>query len=139
MNIRPINNDDYEKYIQLINISISKSCFDDFINNVLSDLHIIYVLEKNNNIIGSGTLYIEKKLTYNISKMGHIENIFVDKNHRGNGYGEKIVNHLLEYAKNKKCYRVDLTCIEELIPFYNKNNFTTKNVSMNILFKENFK
>lgn len=139
MNIRPINNYDYEKYIQLINISISKSSFDDFINNVLSDLHIIYVLEKNNNIIGTGTLYIEKKLTYNISKMGHIENIFIDKNHRGNGYGEKIVNNLLEYAKNKKCYRVDLTCIEELIPFYNKNNFKTKNVSMNILFKENFK
>ena len=139
MNIRPINNNDYEKYIQLINISISKSSFDDFINNVLSDLHIIYVLEKNNNIIGTGTLYIEKKLTYNISKMGHIENIFIDKNHRGNGYGEKIVNNLLEYAKNKKCYRVDLTCIEELIPFYSKNNFKTKNVSMNILFKENFK
>ena len=91
MNIRPINNNDYEKYIQLINISISKSCFDDFINNVLSDLHIIYVLEKNNNIIGTGTLYIEKKLTYNISKMGHIENIFIDENHRGKGYGEKIV------------------------------------------------
>ena len=138
MNIRPINNNDYDKYIQLINITITKEKFDNFINNVLGDLHIIYVLENNNNIIGTGTLYIEKKLTYNISKMGHIENIFIDKNHRGNGYGEKIVKKLLEYAKNKKCYRVDLTCTEELIPFYIKNNFTAKNVSMNILFKENF-
>ena len=139
MNIRKLNINDYKKYISLINISISKENFDNFINNVLGELHIIYVLEKNNEIIGTGTLYIEKKLTYNISKMGHIENIFIDKNHRGNSYGVKIVKKLLEYAKNKKCYRVDLTCIEELIPFYNKNNFTTKNVSMNILFKENFK
>jgi glucosamine-phosphate N-acetyltransferase len=138
MIIRNLNINDYNKYISLINISISKEKFDDFINNVLGELHIIYVLEKDNEIIGTGTLYIEKKLTYNISKMGHIENIFINKYHRGNGYGEKIVNKLLEYAKNKKCYRVDLTCIEELIPFYNKNNFTTKNVSMNILFKENF-
>tara|TARA_B000000475_G_C16000145_1_gene448614 strand:+ start:1079 stop:1498 length:420 start_codon:yes stop_codon:yes gene_type:complete len=139
MNIRKININDYKKYISLINISISKENFDNFINNVLGELHIICVLEKNNEIIGTGTLYIEKKLTYNISKMGHIENIFIDKNHQGNGYGEKIVKKLLEYAKNKKCYRVDLTCIEELIPFYNKNNFTKKNVSMNVYFKENFK
>lgn len=139
MNIRKININDYKKYLSLINISISKENFDNFINNVLGELHIICVLEKNNEIIGTGTLYIEKKLTYNISKMGHIENIFIDKNHQGNGYGEKIVKKLLEYAKNKKCYRVDLTCIEELIPFYNKNNFTKKNVSMNVYFKENFK
>ena len=139
MNIREITINDYKKYISLINISISKATFDNFINNVLGELHLIYILEKNNEIIGTGTLYIEKKLTYNISKMGHIENIFIDKNHRGNGYGEKIVKKLLEYAKNKKCYRVDLTCTEELIPFYIKNNFTAKNVSMNILFKENFK
>ena len=139
MNIRKLNINDYKKYISLINISISKENFDNFINNVLGELHIICVLEKNNEIIGTGTLYIEKKLTYNISKMGHIENIFIDKNHRGNGYGEKIVKKLLEYAKNKKCYRVDLNCIEELIPFYNKNNFTKKNVSMNVYFKENFK
>ena len=139
MNIRKININDNKKYLSLINISISKENFDNFINNVLGELHIICVLEKNNEIIGTGTLYIEKKLTYNISKMGHIENIFIDKNHQGNGYGEKIVKKLLEYAKNKKCYRVDLTCIEELIPFYNKNNFTKKNVSMNVYFKENFK
>ncbi len=138
MNIRPINTNDYKKYISLINISIDKKSFDNFITNILGDLHIIYVLEKNNEIIGSGTLYIERKLTYNISKMGHIENIFINKNHRGNGYGEKLVKKLLEYAKNKKCYRVDLTCTEELIPFYKKNNFTITNVSMNFLFKENF-
>lgn len=138
MNIRPINIDDYKKYISLINTSIDKESFNNFITNILGDLHIIYVLEKNNDIIGSGTLYIERKLTHNLCKMGHIENIFIDKNHRGNGYGEKIVKKLLEYAQNNKCYRVDLTCTEELIPFYNKNNFTNKNVSMNILFKDNF-
>ena len=138
MNIRPINIDDYKKYISLINTSIDKESFNNFITNVLGDLHIIYVLEKKNNIIGTGTLYIEKKLTHNLCKMGHIENIFIDKNHRGNGYGEKIVKKLLEYAEINKCYRVDLTCTEELVPFYNKNKFTVNNVCMNILFKDNF-
>ena len=87
--ITPFKNNvmDQDKYISLINTSIDKESFNNFITNVLGDLHIIYVLEKKNNIIGTGTLYIEKKLTHNLCKMGHIENIFIEKNHRGNGYG----------------------------------------------------
>lgn len=139
MIIRKINKNDFEKYSKLIESNVSQNYFNDFVNNVLNNKHIIYVIELNENIIGSGTLFIEKKLTYGGCKMGHIENIFIDKNFRGNGYGEKIVNKLLEYAKNNKCYRVDLSCVKELENFYTKNNFSTNNISMSVMFKENFK
>lgn len=138
MNIRHICIKDYKKYITLINSNISKENYIDFFNNVLGKLHIIYIIEIDDNIIGSGTLFIEKKLTYGGCNMGHIENIFIDKTYRGNGYGEKVVKKLLEYAQINKCYRVDLNCTEELTPFYNKNKFTVNNVCMNILFKDNF-
>ena len=139
MIIRNLNIKDYEKYTALINSNISKENFTDFLNNTLDKLHIIYIIEFDDNIIGTGTLFIEKKLTYGGCNMGHIENIFIDKNHRGNGYGEKIVKKLLEYAKINKCYRIDLNCTKELESFYNKNNFNEKNICMNIIFKENFK
>jgi len=138
MIIRNLNNKDYKKYVALINSNISKENFIDFLNNVLGKLHIIYILETDDNIIGTGTLFIEKKLTYDGCNMGHIENILIDKNHRGNGYGEKIVKNLLEYAKINKCYRIDLNCTKELESFYNKNNFNKKHICMNIIFKDNF-
>lgn len=139
MNIRPIFVSDYNQYIKLINTSITEDDFKTFLNNVLGKLHIIYVMEINNNIIGTGTLFIEKKLTYGGCKMGHIENILICKNFRGNGYGENIIKKLLEYAKENNCYRVDLNCTSELESFYNKNNFTKENICMNIYFKENYK
>ena len=54
--------------------------------------HKVYVLEENNKIISCGTLLIEPKFIHNCSNVGHIEDIVVDKNSRGKGYGKKIIN-----------------------------------------------
>lgn len=130
----------YLQYTNLINSNITKEYFNNFITNVLNDNHIIIILEdENENIIGTGTILIEEKLTYGGCKMGHIENILIDEKYRGKGYGEKIVNKLLEICREKKCYRVDLNCSSELENFYKKNSFEKKYLCMNIYFKENFK
>ena len=42
----------------------------------------ICVYEKDNEIVGTGSLLIEQKLTYNIRYLGHIENIFVDEKYK---------------------------------------------------------
>ena len=53
----------YLKYKKLINSNVTEDFFINFINNVLNDNHIIMVLEDEENIIGTGTILIEKKLT----------------------------------------------------------------------------
>ena len=129
----------YQQYKTLIDSNITEDFFCDFIDNVLNDDHIIIILEDDDeNMVGSGTLFIEKKLTYGGCNMGHIENILINEKYRGNGYGEKMVNILLEIGKEKKCYRVDLNCNSELEHFYQKNGFDKKNICMNIYFKEYF-
>lgn len=129
----------YEKYKQLVDSSVTKEYFIKFVNNVLNENHKIFVIEDpEKNIIGSGTVFIEEKLTYSGCKMGHIENILIGEKYRSLGYGEKLVNYLLEICKNKGCYRVDLNCSSELQHFYQKNGFTKKHICMNIYFKENF-
>lgn len=129
----------YEDYKNLINSDFTKIYFNYFINNVLNDNHVIIVLENDDgSIIGSGTILIEHKLTYGGCKMGHIENILIDEKYRGSGYGELLVNYLLNICKERKCYRVDLNCNSELKKFYQKNNFSEKHICMNIYFKENF-
>ena len=138
-NIRNIVKNDYNEYVKLIHTDISKEKYDNFIDNVLGDYHQIIVLELESKLIGSGTLLIEEKLTYGGCKMGHIENILIDENYRGKGYGELLVKELLDKAKIMKCYRVDLNCNVELENFYKKNNFNASSISMSIFFKENFK
>ena len=132
MNIRKLLKSDFTKYKQLINSDIHLDTYNDFLTNVLGDLHIILVIEIDNNIIGTGTLFIEKKLTYGGCKMGHIENILIDEMFRGKKYGEIIVNTLLNLAKENGCYRTDLNCSKELEHFYKKNNFNQKYLCMNI-------
>ena len=77
-------------------------------------------MEVNNTIIGTGTILIEEKLTYGGSKLGHIENVLINKNDRGKGYGGMLVKELLKICKKEMCYRVDLNCVKELEEFYNK-------------------
>jgi len=139
MNYNNLSRKHYQQYKTLVDSNITEVFFCDFIDNILNSDHKIIILEDDEeNIIGSGTILIEKKLTYGGCNMGHIENILIDEKYRGNGYGEKIVNKLLEMCKEKKCYRVDLNCKSELEHFYQKNGFDTKNICMNMYFKEYF-
>ena len=138
MSIRKILLKDYKQYTKLINTTISLEYFENFINNILNKNHNIFVIELNNNLIGTGTLLLEEKLTYNGCKMAHIENILIDENFRGKGYGKKIVDYMLEYSKKHKCYRADLVCYDNVVEFYTKNNFIKYQNSLQFLFPGNF-
>ena len=137
--IRNITCNDYYSFTTLININISIDIFKLFINNLNLNRHIIVIYEKDNEIVGTGSLLIEPKLTYNISYLGHIENIFVKENYRNKGIGKEIVNFLINYAKEKLCYRIDLACEDKLINYYKSLGFDKKINCMTMLNKENFK
>jgi len=139
MKIRKIQLKDYEQYTVLMNTSISLEYFKNFIDNILNENHNIFVIELNNNIIGTGTVLFEEKLTYNGCKIAHIENIFINGNYRGTGNGKKLVDYILEYSKNNNCYRADLVCYDNITKFYTKNNFIKHQNSLQFLFSENFK
>jgi GNAT superfamily N-acetyltransferase len=138
--IRELSKNDYDQFIELINTKITKKDFELFLtNNLQLGQHIILVYEMNNKIIGTGTILIETKLTYNISYLGHIENIFVSEEYRNKGIGKEIVKCLCKYANEKKCYRIDLACEEQLIPFYKRLGFDKQIYCMSMLNKDNFK
>ena len=85
--------------------------------------HVIAVAEIDGRIVGATTLLIESKFIHNGGMVGHIEDVAVDKNFQGRGIGEKIVKYLLEYAKNRGCYKTILDCTDDVIPFYEKIGF----------------
>lgn len=137
--IRHIDYIDYNKFIKLINININTDTYNLFISNLNPNRHIIVLYEKDNEVIGTGSLLIEPKLTYNISYLGHIENIFVDEKYRNKGIGKQIVEYLVNYAREKLCYRIDLASEDKLINFYKGLGFNKQLICMSMLIEENFK
>lgn len=85
--------------------------------------HIIAVAIIEGKIVGSTTLLIETKFIHNGGKVGHIEDVVVDKEHQRKGIGEKIVIYLLRYAKDQGCYKTILDCADDVKPFYEKLGF----------------
>ena len=85
--------------------------------------HIVAVAIIEGKIVGSTTLLIETKFIHNGGKVGHIEDVVVDKEYQRKGIGEKIIMYLLRYAKDQGCYKTILDCADEVKPFYEKLGF----------------
>jgi len=85
--------------------------------------HVIAVAIIDKKIVGSATLLLEIKFIHNGGKVGHIEDVVVDKEHQGKRIGEKIIKFLLKYAEERGCYKTILDCSDEVKPFYEKLGF----------------
>ena len=85
--------------------------------------HIIVVAELDGKIVGTTTLLIEPKFIHGGGLVGHIEDVVIDKNFQGQKIGEKIMKFLLEFAKNRGCYKTILDCTDDVKPFYEKLGF----------------
>lgn len=124
---------DYIKLLgQLTQIdSLDKTKTFDFLRS-LSKNHAVFIVEdyEMNKIVASGTILVEHKLIHNNGKVGHIEDIVVDKNYRGYGLGKKIIEYLTEYAKKQDCYKCILDCSDDNIKFYEKCGYTSKGAFM---------
>ncbi len=85
--------------------------------------HIVVIAEVDGKIVGTTTLLIEPKFIHKGGLVAHIEDVVVDKNFQGQKIGEKIMKYLLEFAKNRGCYKTILDCTDDVKPFYEKLGF----------------
>ena len=85
--------------------------------------HITFVDEvkeagKSASIIVTSSVLIENKFLHCGSRVGHIEDVVVNKDTRGTGLGQKIVEHCIDYCRDAGCYKVILDCSNKNVPFY---------------------
>ena len=134
-----LNNNHYNECIKLLEqlTTVGSIEFNDFNKFVLSlsDNHMIKILKYNNEIAGMGTIFIENKIIHNFGKVGHIEDIVIEKKFRGCGFGKIMINHLTEIAKKQNCYKVILDCNDNNVAFYEKCNFVREGNMMTLRFK----
>jgi glucosamine-phosphate N-acetyltransferase len=85
--------------------------------------HVVFVAVLDSKVIGSTTLLIEPKFIHKGGKVGHIEDVVIAKEHQGTGIGEKLINFVLDHAKQNQCYKTILDCTDDLKQFYEKIGF----------------
>lgn len=64
--------------------------------------------EKERQIVGTGTVLVERKFIHELGLVGHIEDIAVAKDQQGKKLGLRIIQALDFVAKEVGCYKVSL-------------------------------
>lgn len=94
----------------------------------------IFVFIIDEQIVGTITVLLERKMIHNGGMVAHIEDVVVDENHRNKKIGSQLIEHAIQFAKSKNCYKTILNCTDDKTTFYEKCGFTSKNKEMCIYF-----
>jgi len=84
---------------------------------------IIYVIEKDLQIIGSATLILEQKFIHDGKCVGHIEDVVINKKFQKLKFGSKLISKLIQRAHEEGCYKTVLDCLDDVAPFYKNLGF----------------
>lgn len=101
---------------------------------IIRSQNIFVDIDEQLTIRGAITALLEKKVIHKGGIVCHIEDLVVHKDHRGQQIGSKLVDHVVNYAKEKGCYKTILNCNDEVEPFYQKLGFRSKNKEMSLYF-----
>eukprot|EP01095_Lingulamoeba_sp_RSL-Kostka_P015401 TRINITY_DN707_c0_g1_i1.p1 TRINITY_DN707_c0_g1~~TRINITY_DN707_c0_g1_i1.p1 ORF type:complete len:188 (+),score=29.18 TRINITY_DN707_c0_g1_i1:49-612(+) len=145
--IKPLERQDFENnfsYVlsQLTTVGSLNNCsFKEQFDLMKEDgsYFIIVIKDKNSNndIIGLGSILIERKFIHSTGLVGHIEDIVVDERYRGNRLGKIIIDQLVEIGHALGCYKIILDCSEKNVTFYNKCGFKKKEIQMVLYIDDN--
>ena len=123
---RTLTNNDYFSYVSLIrdfrDTTFTDEQFHSTLDLILKTSDII-VIEENGELIATATIFYETKFIHNISKVGHIEDVCIKKEHRGKRLGKQLITYMVDLAREKGCYKVTLYCEDCNVDFYRKCNF----------------
>jgi len=91
---------------------------------------VVIVSRETDTIVGVGSIFMEQKFTRNLGRVGHIEDIAVDKSMQGRKLGLRVIQALAGISEATGCYKTILNCSDENIPFYKKCGFEKKENEM---------
>lgn len=98
----------------------------------------VFVVVKNDEIIGSYALLIMDNLAHQGAKSGIVEDVVVKENFRSQGIGKLMMNHAMSICREFKCYKLVLSSNqvrEEAHRFYENLGFERHGFSFQILFE----
>ena len=137
--IRPIEYMDFHKsYMNLINtftrnpLPITYEEFCKQLDKIQQQNAHIFVIEKDEIIIGTFKVIIETKLHNNFRSVGHIEDVVIHESYRKQGFGTLLIEHAKHICTENNCYKVVLACNKDNVNFYKHCGFIEKGAEMTI-------
>jgi N-acetylglutamate synthase-like GNAT family acetyltransferase len=97
----------------------------------------VLVAEAEGRVVATLTLVIVPNLSYRARSWAIVENIVVDEGERDKRYGESLMRHAVEEARQAGCYRVSLTCNKgraDARRFYERLGFVATHEGYRITF-----
>ncbi|KAF8181639.1 acyl-CoA N-acyltransferase [Pholiota molesta] len=91
---------------------------------------LVIVQRATDSVVGVGSVFMEQKFTRGLGRVGHIEDIAVDKRMQGRKLGLRIIQALTAISERTGCYKTILNCSDDNIPFYKKCGFEKKENEM---------
>ncbi|KAJ5895810.1 Glucosamine 6-phosphate N-acetyltransferase [Penicillium subrubescens] len=137
--IRPLRRSDYKRgYLDVLRVlttvgEISEEAWDqryDWIASRNDEYYMLVVCDGQDNIVGTGSLIVERKFIHSLGMVGHIEDIAVEKNQQGKKLGLRIIQALDFVAEKVGCYKSILDCSEANEGFYVKCGFKRAGLEM---------
>jgi len=128
MKIRELQPSDTKQVIDIWTSSFSRNFSNNLNPGYINDPNsTTMVVCEGSTIIGVASIHIIYKLS---RTLGLIEDVAVDKNHRGKGVGKSIVEKLIEIGKQKNCDKIILNTSEKNSKFYEKIGFEKNEIQM---------
>lgn len=93
--------------------------------------HIFVAIHEDGNIVGSTSIMIEQKFIRSWALAAHVEDVVTREWYQWQGIASALMQHVVQVAKDNKCYKIILDCDENLVGYYEKFWFTHKWAYMN--------
>jgi len=90
----------------------------------------LWVAELDGKIVGTAMMHLQHKLSYQCGTAAHVEDLIVDKKHKGMGIGDMLVKKAIETAKKHSCYKIMLTCYPKTASYYERFKFVKHDIGM---------
>jgi glucosamine-phosphate N-acetyltransferase len=84
------------------------------------------------NIIGTASLFIQRKLSHDGGSVGIIEDVAVHKDFQGIGIGKDLIRACIDYSRRAGLYKVILNCVPDKVCYYEKFGFQLDGLEMRL-------
>ncbi|KAG6848678.1 hypothetical protein C0991_000415 [Blastosporella zonata] len=140
LHIRPLASTDYQRgHLQVLSVLTSApDCGEqawcahfEALRAVGQVYYTVVVIDKaSDQIVGVGTVFLERKFQRGISCVGHIGDIAVDERQKGKKLGMRVIQALTYISENSGAYKTILYFSDKNIPFYQKCGYGKKENEM---------
>lgn len=99
--------------------------------------------DENGKVLGHSFCIFQRHVGHNVLtdvKTLYIDDLCVDENQRGRGVGKALYDHVLNFARENKCYNVTLNIWagnDSALEFYRKRGLSMQKYGMEVILQRN--